>query len=255
MQHITQQDLTLYYYGEAECAAEIEHHIDSCQMCRSDYEMFQRVLNSVDMMLVPERPPDYEERLWRELAPTLANKPRWRWRDWSAPRQWTAAAVALLLLAAYLVGRGSHLPAPTGLVTQPGPIRERLLVVAVGDHLERSQLVLAELANADPRRADAGGLDISFEQRAAEDLIETNRLYRQTADLEGDISTANVLEDLERVLLEIANSPPTLSTRQLEDLKRQIADRGILFKVRIVGSDLRHEPSGPAPAQRKPGTL
>ena len=56
-------------------------------------------------------------------------------------------------------------------------VRERVLLVAVGDHLERSQMVLIELANAGAHT----GVDISYEQKAAEDLLESNRLYRQTA--------------------------------------------------------------------------
>jgi hypothetical protein len=113
-------------------------------------------------------------------------------------------------------------------------IRERVLLVAVGDHLERSQMVLVELANAGAPAA--GRLDISYEQQAAEDLLESNRLYRQTAATNGDVATADLLEELERVLLEVAHSPSEVSARQLEELRKQIEDRGILFKVKIFGS-------------------
>ena len=113
-------------------------------------------------------------------------------------------------------------------------VRERVLLVAVGDHLERSQMVLVELANAGAPAA--GKLDISYEQQTAEDLLESNRLYRQTAARNGDVATAALLEELERMLLEIAHSPAEVSARQLEELRRQIEDQGILFKVKIFGS-------------------
>jgi hypothetical protein len=113
-------------------------------------------------------------------------------------------------------------------------VRERVLLVAVGDHLERSRMVLVELANAGAPAA--GRLDISYEQKTAEDLLESNRLYRQTAATNGDVATAALLEELERVLLEIAHSPSEVSARQLEELRRQIEDRGILFKVKVFGS-------------------
>jgi hypothetical protein len=111
-----------------------------------------------------------------------------------------------------------------------------VLLVAVGDHLERSQMVLVELANAGAPAA--GRLDISYEQQAAEDLLESNRLYRQTAATNGDVATADLLEELERVLLEVAHSPSEVSARQLEELRKQIEERGILFKVKIFGSRL-----------------
>jgi len=108
--------------------------------------------------------------------------------------------------------------------------------VAVGDHLERSQMVLAELDNAPDGK---GKLDISGERRMAEDLLDDNRLYRQTARSTGDNSMASVLDDLERVLLEIAHSPSEISIEQLNDLREQIESRGLLFKVRVLGSEAR----------------
>ena len=117
--------------------------------------------------------------------------------------------------------------------------RERVLLVAVGDHLERSQMILIELANAGAPKN--GHLDITYEQHAAEDLLESNRLYRQTAASSGDTATAALLEDLERVLLEIAHSPSAVSAKQLDQLRREIEDRGILFKVKVFGSQVEHE--------------
>ena len=54
----------------------------------------------------------------------------------------------------------------------------------------------------------------------------------------GDAATAALLEDLERVLLEIAHSPSAVSAKQLEDLRKQIEDRGILFKVKVFGTQV-----------------
>ena len=220
MQHISEERLVLYYYGEPEGAA-TEQHLADCNACRSAYQALQRVLNSVDGLPVPELPETYEADLWRKLGPHVSVRPRPRWTQWGL-----AAALAAALVAAFLAGRGSR-------PDQSALIRERVLLVAVGDHLERSRMVLVELANADPAQ-----LDISFEQRSAEDLLEANRLYRQTAASTGDASTAGMLEDLERVLLEIAHSPETVSAPQLEDLKRHIEDRGILLKVKVFGSQL-----------------
>jgi hypothetical protein len=131
-------------------------------------------------------------------------------------------------------------------------VRERILLVAVGDHLERSQMVLAELDNAPEGK---GKLDISGERQVAEDLLDDNRLYRLTARTTGDNSMASVLDDLERVLLEIAHSPSEISSEQLKDLRTQIESRGLLFKVRVLGSEARdaesHRLTGPASGKEK----
>jgi len=64
-------------------------------------------------------------------------------------------------------------------------VRERVLVVAVGEHLGRTEMVLMELENA-PVQKGQKAINISETQRRAEDLVEENRLYRQTALKEGD---------------------------------------------------------------------
>jgi len=110
----------------------------------------------------------------------------------------------------------------------------------VGDHLDHAQMVLAELVNAAATETlTKGGVDISFEQQRAQDLVEANRLYRQTAARTGDSTLANVLDELERVLVEIAHSPAQLSSAQLNEIQQRIEARGILFKVRVIGSQVR----------------
>ena len=226
MNHPTEEQFVLYYYGEA---AEIEEHVAQCEACRTQYQALQRVLNSVDSFPVPERGPDYENRVWAAVEKRMEKRSRWLTFGW---RPMAAAAMAVLVMGAFLAGRGWHKQAPVQMADNG--VRERVLLVAVGDHLERSQMVLVELANAGAPAA--GRLDISYEQQAAEDLVESNRLYRQTAATNGDMATAALLDDLERVLLEIAHSPSEVSARQLEELRRQIEDRGILFKVKVFGS-------------------
>jgi len=225
MKHPTEEQFVLYYYGEG---AEIEEHVAQCEGCRAQYQALQRVLNSVDSFPVPERGPDYESRVWAAVEKKMEKRSLWLSFGWRP--MFAAAAMALLIIGAFFAGRGWH-KVPVQMADNG--VRERVLLVAVGDHLERSQMVLVELANAG---APAGKLDISFEQQTAEDLLESNRLYRQTAARNGDVATAGLLDDLERVLLEIAHSPSEVSARQLEELRRQIEDRGILFKVKVFGS-------------------
>ncbi len=120
-------------------------------------------------------------------------------------------------------------------------MRERVLLVAVGDHLERSQMVLVELVNANPDRK----MDISDEQKWAEDLLVANRLYRQTAARTGDENVAVVLEDLERVLVEIAHSPSTLSREELAEIRKRIESQGNLIQGSLAGlADARRPKSG-----------
>jgi hypothetical protein len=87
----------------------------------------------------------------------------------------------------------------------------------------------------------------------AADLLDDNRLYRQTAANNGDKGVASVLDDLENVLMEIAHSPSEVSNRQLDDLRQEIQDRGLLFKVRVLGSRVREQESRPVSQKDKEG--
>ena len=109
----------------------------------------------------------------------------------------------------------------------------------MGDYLDRSQMVLIELANASP----GAGLDISSEQERAANLLIENRLYRQTALQTGDAVVAGVLEELERVLLEISHAPSRLEPGQVDDLRQPASDR------RYFVSNSRPRFHGPEPGR------
>jgi hypothetical protein len=59
------------------------------------------------------------------------------------------------------------------------------------------------------------------------------------------------LDDLERVLVEVANSPSQVTPRQFGQLRQEIRDRGLVFKVRIVGSQVRQRENTPVQSASK----
>jgi len=94
-------------------------------------------------------------------------------------------------------------------------------------------------------------INISTAQKRAEGLVEENRLYRQTALNGGENAMASTLDELQRVLLDVANSPAEVTPAQFESIQKRIAAQGILLKVRVVRQELRAEAAGSksAPAQ------
>jgi hypothetical protein len=182
----------------------------------------------------PEPDDSFEARVWARLQPRLAARPgraarAWWVRAW--PRAAGLAALAASLLVAFLVGR--EFPGrPRPLSPE---VRERVLLVAVDEHLERTRMVLLELANA-----PAGdGLDVSLQRTAALDLVSANRLYRQSAARFGEPGLEAVLDELERVLVEVAAGPDALGPRDLAELQKRIESRGLLFKTWVVQTHVR----------------
>ncbi len=241
MNHLNEEQLVLFYYGESAEAGGIGEHLAGCETCRADFRALQLVLNTVDSAPVPERQGEYGSEVWGRIESRLGVRSRRR-----AFRWWVWAPVAAsLILAAFVAGRLWDRNAAPEVAVSPHSnqqVRERILLVAVGDLLDRSQMVLAELSNAPEEK---GKLDISDERQMAAELVDDNRLYRQTARSTGDTGVANVLDELERVLLEIAHGPNELSSQELADLQHEIESRGLLFKVRVLGSRVRDERSRP----------
>jgi hypothetical protein len=240
--HLHEDDLVLHYYGEMPAADEARaaSHLASCGDCQRSYASLQRVMAFVDSAPAVEAEPGFERIAWARLEPELSRSRRRGWISWfvfSPSRLAFATGVLLLIGAAFMAGRLSRATAP-GATTpaSAAQVRERILLVDLGDHLDRSQMVLVELVSAGD---GAGAVDISTERERAEQLVAVNRLYRQTALSTGDANMASLLDDLERVLVDIAASPETVSQEDLDLVRRRIDSKELLFKVRVVSSQVR----------------
>jgi hypothetical protein len=252
MKHMTEEELIAYREGEAAQRTSFAEHLKLCEACRGEMERIDAVLAALDTLPVPDPGADYGRRVWQQVAPRLREKrARW-WQDWIEPRRLAVlGAVAALVVAAFVAGRITKRGVVEDTVANKEQIRERILVVAVGEHLGRSEMMLVELSNAQPTDPGQKQVNISSAQRRAEDLLEENRLYRQTALHEGDAGLASVLDDLERVFLDVTHSPDEVTPAQLEAIRKKIEARGILFKVRVVNKELqqRQEATKPSPVQ------
>ena len=260
MNHATEELLVLYHYGDAGAgeSGALEQHLHDCETCRARLEELRHALDAVSVLEVPERGEGYGAEVWARLQPRLARPEPRRWWSFSLHSLVFAGGLAALVLAAFVAGRywpGQPQVPPGGQVATATPgataarpaaadnasaerVRERVLYLAVGDHLERSHVALVELMNAG---GGAQPVDISSEQERARDLVGENRLYRQTALAAGENGVAAVLDDLERVLMEIANSPSQVSLQELQRVRERIDAQGIIFKVQVLGDTVRRQ--------------
>jgi len=249
VKHYTEEDLILYYYEERQRRSDIAQHLDACEQCAAAYRELAATLKTIATPEAPERGDQYGLEVWQRIRHQLPEQELPWWSAWSrADRLAYAGAAAVLLLAAFVAGRwwsAATAPAPAvaslenTAAASAAPkagvsddSRERILLTTVADHLDRSERVLTDIMNA-----PAG--DISTEQRWAEDLVDANRLYRQDAVAAGEHSVALVLDELERNLLEIVHTPSKASTARLNEIRRRIDAASLLFKVRVLGNELR----------------
>jgi len=251
--HPSEDDLVLYFYGEVRRRRRIERHLDGCAACAALYRELSGTLSVIAAPDVPDRSDQYGLEVWQRLRHRLPELYASPWWAWAGSLGWNrfalAGAVAMLMTAAFVVGRlwtGTSVPpaAPSSpAATAESRIGEQILITSVAEHLDRSDRVLTDILNAP---LDSGDEDISAKQRSADDLLATSRLYRQEAIEAGEQSVANILDDLERALLEIVHSPSSISAADLERIRRRIDAAALLFKVRVMRQQLRQRELGPA---------
>ena len=252
MTHYTEDDLTLYYYGEGRRRHDIERHLESCSECADTYRDIAGTLAMIAAPELPERGDQYGLEVWQRIRHQLPDRGFSRFSRFSGFSGFPApalAAAALLIVAAFVGGRAwqrAATPAGTTAVNHANPENpanlanpeNRILLTSVADHLDRSERVLTDIMNA-PRG------DISTEQRWADDLLDASRLYRQDAVDAGEDSVASVLDELERNLIEIVHSPSRISAADLDQIRRRIDAASLLFKVRVMSDELRQREETP----------
>jgi hypothetical protein len=271
VKHYSEEELILHFYGERarwrtrsahrRRQREFEKHIEACQACSAAYESLAGALQLMDAPDTPERGDQYGLEVWQRIRARLPEQEASRWTTSMAWLRWSlwerpalAGGIAMLIVAAFFAGRlwpnaagRGATPAPATASAKPGDAagndgRQRILLTSVADHLDRSERILTDIMNA----PDGG--DISAEQRWARDLVAESRLYRQDAVDAGEQSVAGVLDELERNLLEVVHSPSKMTAAELNDVRQRIDAAALLFKVRVLGDELRQRelavPSG-----------
>ena len=264
--HISDEELLLDYYGEAtpEQRAEMRAHLGTCVDCQALDRELRGVLALVDNEPLTEAPPGFEREMWARLEPVVSgfsrtNDVRLDVRlkadttkadttkadttkadtTWSfeLPRWALAASVAALAVGSFALGRVWDTPttSPQISTTDMRELSERMLRSEVEEHLERSQRVLLELVNGD----DASPVLLASDRERAADLVAAGRLYRRSVEEMGDADTRDLLEDVERVLVEIANGPEVESSNDLSDVRARITDQDLIFRLRVMTAEMQ----------------
>jgi hypothetical protein len=252
MNHCTDDDLVLYYYGEDDRPAP---HVAACPDCSLRYQALTAVLQAVSRVEVPPRGDQYGLEIWQQIRHRVPAPVPW-WQGlltW----QWAAVATTALVLIALGFTAGRLWPSSSQEIAliparavDDDESRRRVLLLTVADHLDQTDRVLTDIVNA------PGGMDISGEQAWASDLMAASRLYRHEAVETNETSLAAVLDELERTLLDIVHRPSTVTNADVEEIRRRIDSAALLFKVRVMSTELRELTDPPAgPSSRTAQTI
>ena len=247
MKRISDDDLTLLYYGEQNDPT-LAASVAASPELTARFDALCAELSHVDDFAPPQRDDDYGADVWRRISPRLETERKKPFERWQAllsvlgqPRFSLAGAMSLVMVAslAFMLGRQSDQP---GNLPPPGPkalpsiaMTEfdtgRLLTSSVSGHLEQLNLALTQFVNLpDTSAADAG---------RATDMLVANRLYRQAAVTQGNQQLAAFLAELEPLLIELAYEAHKTSPATRDRMQQEVRNN-LLFRVRIMNRQLNN---------------
>jgi hypothetical protein len=247
MNKITDDDLTLLYYGDHQ-DPNLAARVAQSTRLSARFNELSETLDLADSFVPPHRGEDYGADVWRRVSPHLVANDVGasnRFKTWlgafSQPRFSLAGALSIALVAilAFTLGRnGVQGPSVTPFnspetpsVALAGLDAKRLLTHSVSGHLEQVNLVLTQFANSSE--------STSGEAEYATDMLVTNRLYRQVATAKGNHQLATFLASLEPLLIEMAYEAQTGSTATRKRMQEEVKN-GLLFRVRFMNNQLKN---------------
>lgn len=231
----------LAFYGELATAERegFDAHLAGCGDCRGALDELDRIARALDGRRRGAAPPGgdwgpfmarLDARVDREATP----RQRW-WMSSAAGRVLRMAAMVALVTAAVLVGREwehwRHRGDAVSAGDTAGPANDAVTALAE-DHLERSKLVLLGLVTKD---AAARPADWRYERDLAGTMLPDTAQYRLAASQQGLTNLADVLGDLETVLLQ-ASLCDDADPRALARLQNLIGKRDLLVKIEVIGT-------------------
>src|SRR5262245_55458194 len=136
MKHLSEEQIVLHYYGDAETPLEIEQHLAGCGECQAEFARVQSMLRQIEPLEVPEPAASFEEKTWLNIRDRLPEKGGFLRRFLAPQPKWAVAGLmALLIVGAFLAGRYWPRPQqPQVAVQKAADVNpQRVVLVAVGD--------------------------------------------------------------------------------------------------------------------------
>jgi hypothetical protein len=241
-----------YVTGEIprEETAQLEEHLAHCPACAED---LRKLREAVDILPRRATPPSEErdEQFWMTF-PTLVEE---RINARSSSRTSLVAdaadritsfihfnrayllsgsgALAAIAIAVLLLWPAPEAGPPPAETLAPSAVRLEPQEVKLHDYLKKSRVLLVGVSNI--RTDGESPIDLSVERRQSRELIHESRdLKRHVLDAR----SAKLVGDLEKILIELANSDEKNDVPDVEIIRSGIRHNNLLFKIRMTESAL-----------------
>ncbi len=248
-----------------------DEHLRGCQKCASEYSVLGATLRIMDGRTRPDPGQDFWDGYWDRLsgkmeaqaaresaipipghitlreriARLFSSLPRWSYQ---------AAGAAALVLAGVLIGRTLLAPPEPPATAALGPKGVTPSSAAASsaapssatipvsdpaadrayDYLERSKVLLLGLVNYEPGTEDAYALDLPRRRELSRELLSQAADIRGSLVSPGQARLKELVSDLERILLQIANLEAGQDLEAVEIVKDGVEQTSLFLKIDLT---------------------
>ncbi len=239
--------------GSSDCA-EVETHLSACSRCSDD---LKEIKASIQLIGKPATLPSAfrSEEYWQRFSVNVDEKIRRMSNSkklsvgslWDRIQSYVifnrgtviAAGTACAVIVCVVVLWKVMTPAPrqeefARLTHEETPAIEKATPVVntnarLGNYFRKSKILLVGLSNM---KTEAGHpIDLSFEQQTSRSLVKEAR-FLQTQNI--DRRSARLIDDLNKILVELANLEEQHDVPDVEMLRGGIHQENLLFKIRMA---------------------
>jgi hypothetical protein len=223
----------------------VEDHLRSCEVCKCAVEDIKGVIETFESLTNPadERNAEYwnnfvltvERRIFnpqnKSISPNLIDQ---LYSLFVLNKKTTialsTAMVLMLVIGLWYMNKEQLLKLPqhqASVQNQDTALVEK----RIGNYFRRSKTLLVGLTNLE---LEHGRLpDFNTEQSVSRELIDESRNLRQQPI---DIRSAELMRDMENVLLTFSEIPPQTTQIEFDNIRRRIYRDNLLFKIRMAES-------------------
>ncbi len=237
---------------DSESRRAFEAHLDACPRCAEAFARMSQTLEIMNQRAHHEPDDVFWAGYWDRLTKRMTDESvsaipnpvprRRRVEAWLFPPRWIAAgaAAAAMLVIGIFIGRSIHGPSglqvPTyvdGQGEQAGTVQATALEDRTQQVLQQSRLLLLGLVNFDPATEDPLTLNLFRQKTMSQSLVQETDVLKTALTNSGDRRLAELVSDLEVILLQIANLESETDLDAIEMVRSGVDRRGILLKIDV----------------------
>ena len=117
------------------------------------------------------------------------------------------------------------------------PVRSADAQTMTALHFEKSETLLVAFRNVRMNEPGAAA-EVAYERKRAQQLVLQNMMLRREADASGDVQISSLLENLEPILIDIANLPDKPDKDAVRIIRQRVERKNIVPLLRVNSTAL-----------------